>query len=293
MHTIICKIFCALLVVYRLTLLADANDVRLVRGFFEGGESLNLHLHSHAVTLDNGAEIVVKNVQTLQLGYRLDIATMDAMVYLFNSRDVQLCEAHTQVNEKLRGYIKRDQSQYLNSKVSHVLFDESLPIDSKLQHPTVLEIINSKSFLKCYRTVIPFFWIDEWILVIIDTMTYTVHFVHPLYSTGIRDPSTADERCTVNVFLKGIIEAILQTSTGEGYISGKWTFYLSLEENGRATVINSIRTVVYDTEDSGLYVLFAMECDYFDSSMFAPDCIHWSNFRTRMAYCLLNKQLLF
>ena len=145
MHTIICKIFCALLVVYRLTLLADAKNVRLVSGFFEGGESLNLHLHSHAVTIDNGVEIVVKNVQSLQVGYRLlDIATMDAIVYLFNSRDVQLCEVHTQVNEKLRGYMKRDQSQYLHSKVSHVLFDESLPIDSKLQHPTVLEIINSK-----------------------------------------------------------------------------------------------------------------------------------------------------
>ena len=282
-----------LLVDLRLSIVPDANDVRLVKGFFEGGESLNLHLHSHAVTLGNGLEIVVKNVQSFQQGYRFDVAAMDAMVYLFNARDLQLFEAHTQVNEKLRGYTKREQSQYVSSDVSRVLFDQTLSLESILHHPTVLEIINSKSFIKFYRTVIPFFWIDEWILIIIDTITYSVHFLHPLYSNDITNPSTSDERYTLNVFLKGHIEAILQTSTGEEYTSGKWKFHLSLEEPGRVTVIDGTQTFVYNNEDSGLYVLFAMECDYFDSPIFAPDQTHWSNFRTRMAYCLLNRQLFF
>ena len=254
---------------------------------------MNLHLHSHAVTLGNGVEIVVKNVQSFQQGYRLDVTAMDAMIYLFNARDSQLLEAHTQVNEKLRGYTRREQSQYISSDVSRVLFDQTSSVESMLHHPTVLEIINSKSFITYYRTVIPFFWVDEWILIIIDTITYSVHFVHPLYSNDITNPSTSDERCALNVFLKGHIEAILQTSTGVEYTSGKWKFYLSLEENGRVTVIDGTQTVVYNNEDSGLYILFAMECDYFDSPIFAPDHTHWSNFRTRMAYCLLNRQLLF
>ena len=226
---------------------------------------MNLHLHSHAVTLGNGIEIVVKNVQSFQQGYRLDVTAMDAIT----------------------------QSQYISSDVSRVLFDQTSSVESMLHHPTVLEIINSKSFITYYRTVIPFFWVDEWILIIIDTMTYSVHFVHPLYSNDITNPSTSDERCALNVFLKGHIEAILQTSTGVEYTSGKWKFHLSLEENGRVTVIDGTQTVVYNNEDSGLYILFAMECDYFDSPIFAPDHTHWSNFRTRMAYCLLNRQLLF
>ncbi len=150
-----------------------------------------------------------------------------------------------------------------------MLFDQTLSLESILHYPTVLEIINSKSFIKFYRTVIPFFWIDEWILI------------------------TSDERYTLNVFLKGHIEAILQTSTGDEYTSGKWKFHLSLEEPGRVTVIDGTQTFVYNNEDSGLYVLFAMECDYFDSPIFAPDQTHWSNFRTRMAYCLLNRQFFF
>jgi hypothetical protein len=40
---------------------------------------------------------------------------------------------------------------------------------------------------------------------------------------------------------------------------------MSMEVNGRVTVINDVRTVVYNANDSGLYILFAMECDLFDS----------------------------
>jgi hypothetical protein len=88
-----------------LTPLADANDIRMVKGFFDGGEPINLHLHSPAVTLGNGQEVVVKSVQSLHSGYCLDQTAMDAMVYLFAARDLQLCDAHKQVNEKLRGYV--------------------------------------------------------------------------------------------------------------------------------------------------------------------------------------------
>jgi hypothetical protein len=61
-----------------MTPLPDANDIRLVKGFFDGGEPLNLHLHSPAVSLGNGAEIILKSVQSLHSGYCLDPAAMDA-----------------------------------------------------------------------------------------------------------------------------------------------------------------------------------------------------------------------
>ena len=279
----------------RLTPLPDANDIRLVKGFFDGGEPLNLHLHSIAVTLGNGQEIVLKSVQSLHSMYQVDKLAMDAMVYLFAARDLQLCEAHTQVNEKLRGYIKRERSQFLNSEISVVLFDGAISIESMLQHPIILEQVNSKSFLVSYRTVIPYFWSakSEWVLAIIDTATSSVQFVHAFYHSAISTLVTSDERSALNVFLKDRIESMLKNSTVGEYVSTKWTFHMSIEVNGRVTVINDVRTVVYNANDSGLYILFAMECDFFDSPIFAPDRTHWSNFRTRMAYCLLSKQLLF
>jgi hypothetical protein len=278
----------------RLTPLPDAKDIQLVKGFFEGGEALNMHLHSVAVTLGNGRQIVLRSVQSLHSGYQLDQSAMDAMVDLFTARDLQLCEAHTQVNEKLRGYIKRVRSQFLNSEVSKVLFDGTISLESMLQHHLVVELVNSKSFLTCYRTVIPYFWIakSEWVLAIIDTATSSVHFVHPFYDISISTLISSDERSTLNVFLKDKIESILQNSTVEEYVPDKWTFHMNIEENGRVTVVNGIRTAVYNANDSGLYVLYAMECDFFDTPIFAPDITHWSNFRTRMAYCLLSKQLL-
>ena len=278
-----------------MTPLADANDIRMVKGFFDGGEPINLHLHSPAVTLGNGQEVVVKSVQSLHSGYCLDQTAMDAMVYLFAARDLQLCDAHKQVNEKLKGYVQRDRSQFFCSEISIVLFDGTTSMESILQHPKILEIITSKSISTCYRTIIPYFWSTkgEWVLVIIDTVTSSVQFIHPFYASEITAPISSDERSALNIFLKDKIEQVLQKIIGDEYVPGIWTFYMNIEENGRVSVINDTRTVVYNATDSGLYVLFAMECDYFDSPIYAPDPTHWTNFRTRMAYCLLNKQLLF
>ena len=279
-----------------MTPLVDANDVRMVKGFFDGGEPLNLHLHSPAVTLGNGTEIVLKSVQSFHSGYCLDQPAMDAMVYLFEARDLQLCDAHKQVNEKLRGYVRRERSQFLCSEVSNILFDTTASTESILQHPKILEIITSKSVSTCYRTIIPYFWSTkgEWVLTIIDTVTSSVQFIHPFYASEITVLISTNERSALNIFLKDKIEPVLQQTIGEEYVPGKWTYYMNIEETGRVvSVINDTRTVVYNAYDSGLYVLFVMECDYFDSPIYAPDPTHWTNFRTRMAYCLLNKQLLF
>ena len=244
----------------------------MVKGFFDGGEPLNLHLHSPAVTLGNGLEIVVKSVQSLQSGYCLDQTAMDSLVYLFTARDLQLCDAHKQVNEKLRGYVQRERSQ-LGSDISNILFDGSVSMESILQHPRILEIITSKSFSTCYyRTIIPYFWIakSEWVLIIIDTVTSSVQFLHPFYASDISAPISPDNCSALNIFLKDNIVPVLQNTMGEEYVPGKWTFHMNTEENGRVLVINGTRTTVYNPLDSGLYVLFAMECDYFDSPVYVP-----------------------
>ncbi len=103
---------------------------------------------------------------------------------------------------------------------------------------------------------------SEWVLAIIDTATSSVQFVHAFYHRAISFLVTSDERSALNVFFKDRIESMLQNSTVGEYVSTKWTFYMSIEVNGRVTVINDVRTVVYNANDSGLYILFAMECEF-------------------------------
>ena len=44
--------------------------------------------------------------------------------------------------------------------------------------------------------------------------------------------------------------------------------------------------------DSGIYLTYAIECDYFDAPIFA-DTQGWSLIRQKMAYCVLNQEILF
>jgi hypothetical protein len=145
---------------------------------------------------------------------------MDAMTYLFTTRDLQLCGTHKQVNGKLRGYIPRVQSQFLGSEISNVLFDATISLDSMLQHPIILDIINNKTFLTCYRTVIPYFWsaMSEWVFAIVDTATSSVNFVHPFYASDFNVP------ISFNLLLKDKINTVLHNTIGQEYVSGKWTF---------------------------------------------------------------------
>ena len=86
--------------------------------------------------------------------------------------------------------------------------------------------------------MIPYFWSakSEWVLAIIDTATSSVHFVHPFYDSAISTLITSDERSALNFFMKDKIESILQNSTIEDYVPGKWTFHMNIKENGRVSL---------------------------------------------------------
>ena len=43
--------------------------------------------------------------------------------------------------------------------------------------------------------------------------------------------------------------------------------------------------------DSGIYITYAIECDYFDAPIFAEPQ-DWVHFRNRLAYCILKKEFL-
>lgn len=43
---------------------------------------------------------------------------------------------------------------------------------------------------------------------------------------------------------------------------------------------------------SGIYIIYFVECDYFDAPIFAPLDMDWINIRRTLAYCIINEQLL-
>jgi len=277
----------------------DAREVQTVQGMFAGGEPLNLHLHSHAVTIgddESGISVNVRSVQSLCSGYICEDIAMEAIILLFNSRDKAICGAYKEVNENKVGYIPRVSSVYISIKLSKILFESNnVSLDSLLQHPLVIELVSSKTLLLQYRTVIPFFWslFQEWVLIILESTTKRIQVIFPRYHSSIGCPTTADDRVTLNTVIREVLLKIIQHSDSESFVDSSWAFVYSDPEdvNDKLLLVGDAQTVVYDRKDSGVFVLYAMETDYFNAPFYAPERRDWDNFRIRIAYCLLSKQL--
>ena len=277
----------------------DANEIQTVQGMFAGGEALNLHLHSNAVTIgdeENTIDINVRSIQSLCSGYSVEHPAMEALIQLFNSRDLSICDAYKEVNEKKIGYMPRVRSLYLSAKISTVLFNSNdVPLDELLQNPIVAGIISSRSLVSHYRTVIPFLWSlhQQWIVVILDSITKRILILYPRYDQSIRCRSTSDSRVALNSVIKEVLSKIIQLSDTANYVETDWIFQYSDPEdiNDKIQLVGESLTTVFHANDSGIFVLYAMETDYFNAPFYAPEKIDWDNFRIRLAYCLLSKQL--
>lgn len=138
---------------------------------------------------------------------------MDAVLQLFINRDHQLCEAYAQVNEKKPGYVPRSESFFIKSNLSTILMCEQ-SIESMLADPSVLLCIQKQFFMKAYRCIIPLLWEikNEWLLIIIDPSTNSVHTIYPKYTTEVVQSSSGDERVANSIVLRDKLSAILSTS---------------------------------------------------------------------------------
>ena len=277
----------------------DAKEIQTVQGMFAGGEPLNLHLHSNAVTIgdeENTVDINVRSVQSLCSGYSVENPAMEAIIQLFNSRDKSICEAYKEVNEKKIGYIPRMRSLYISINISTILFNSNdASLDELVQIPVVAGLISNRSIVSNYRTVIPYFWSlhQQWIVIIIDSITKRILILYPRYDQSIRCPSTSDSRVALNSAIKEVISKLIQLSDNENYVETDWIYQYSDPEdsNDKVLLIGESHTTVFHANDSGIFVLYAMETDYFNAPFYAPEKLDWDNFRIRLAYCLLSKQL--
>jgi hypothetical protein len=254
-------------------------------------------------------------------------STMDALMFLNGERDKMLCEAFKIVNEKKAGYIVRRETQYINSAVSNILFSAVLPISASFQHPQLCALIQSRSLVTSYRVVIPFYWEknQEWLLVIVDNFSFEIHFVFAKYANVELCRSSFDEREAFKLFATERILEVLQVASTiaaslsaavlplepdeiateqqtdplptEDYTENR-TWKIVFQDPHKTIEVVCHRTPremegsVFLSNDSGLYVAYAVECDYFDAPIYTAGASDWTNIRKHLAYCILNSQSL-
>jgi hypothetical protein len=173
---------------------------------------------------------------------------------------------------------------------------------------------------------LPFLWKikNEWLVIIVDNARNEVSIVYAKYSNPSLSHSTQNERAALNFVIKERITRILTAMsavpvpviavvpTTEGTIEQriaslrhpplltidtcKFIHYYHDEElvpsDCHRTPPDRSLAVLLPT-DSGLYVVYAIECDYFDVPVYMGTTSDVSNFRQRLAFWILSKQLMY
>jgi hypothetical protein len=282
----------------------------------------NLNANSIVVTINNKYPIDVKCIQSLKSDQFLSEKAMDAFLELCAVRDLQLVTAFNEVNIDKAGYITRLGSTYLNSQFSSLLMQSDLSVEELLRHDLVQTLLQNHTIQKSYRTVIPILWKgdhhDEWFLIILDTSNHTVNFIFTRFSATIESPISDDSKAALTVNLREKLEVLLSRVTiqqqqqqqpadditiGEPNIEQQppipWTFVNYFNSATEDQPVDSQRRIplthnhgVPEKAASGIYIIYFVECDYFDAPIFAPLDMDWINIRRTLAYCIINEQLL-
>ena len=309
---------------YRLDSVTDADDLQLIRDLFAGGESRRMSLTSIAVRIEDNLSqhladtfqslqsgihnVSVSVFQTFQAGNLISKEGMDAVLQLFINRDQQMCEAYTQVNEKKPGYVQRSESFYIKSKLSDILMREQ-SVESMLADPSIAFCIQKQLFVKAYRCIIPILLEhkNEWILIIFDPSTRSVHTIYPKYTADVLQGSSGDERVSNSIFLRDKLNAILSAASSPALQATpdanivSWQFYCiynstgvndTLKDNVNHRTPTGMDCGVSQHNDSGIYILHVMECDYYDCPVFNTIADDWNIIRMKISHCILNKQLI-
>lgn len=249
--------------------------------------------------------VTVQMFQSFQAGEVVSNDAMDAILQLFINRDQQMCDAYLQVNEKKPGYVQRSESMYIKSCFSTKLMrDES--VEAMLEDPSIASCIEKHYLLKPYRCIMPLLWDNknEWILIVIDPTAHSVQIIYPKYSGNVLQASSGDERVANSIVLKDKLIAILSASdlaVPSNSNPEPWLFYYIYNSAGTNNILKNdtnhripdgMDCGLVSHVDSGLYVLYAIECDYYDCPIFATTQEDFYNFRMKLSHCVLNKQLI-
>jgi len=290
----------------------DFHELRLVDQMFDGGEELNLNANSEVVSI-NDISIKLRNIMSLKANNQMDGIIMDSLMALHRMRDKQICEAHALVNNRKPGYRARQVTFYFSSSLASTMFSEvDISIEDTLSKLEIQDLISVKRILvNSYRIIIPYFHTPfmEWILLILDISTRTVHFIYSKYGTNnILSASDYDARVALNLLLRTTLSAFIGQSESINDQQQQqqqqqpipptqqvlWQFKYSNPQEDTITAYSrspsGMPGSIESKLDSGIYISHAIECDYFDVPVFfSPD--HLNTIRRKIAYGILNKQL--
>ena len=181
-----------------------------------------------------------------------------------------------------------------------------------------------------YKIVIPFFWAvkAQWLLFTVESRNNQIHFVFPKFTDPQLSQSNADNRAnlTLDRLAAVIAEAdkiapdLEAPKNNEPAISAtatadvaptieprRWTV-VSQDPEARISaschrapahsilttiscILHLLPGCVVNPVDSGIYIAYAIKCDWFDAPIFAQDA-DWESLRINFAYWVLNSQLL-
>ena len=297
----------------------DAEQRQLINDLFDGGGVRNLNPNSIVLTVNNKLPIDVKCIQSFNEHQCLNEKAMDAFLELCMLRDLQLVTAFNEVNADKAGFIPRVGSTYLTSQFANLLMQADLNLEQFLSHDLVKDLVQRQAITKSYRTVIPLFWrgesYSEWLLIIVDTSFHTVNFIFTKFNTIIESPIGDDAKTALCSSLRDKIGAILlaapplpttmQPQPSDQHQPDQqslvqWTHinhFNSTDVDSNITepqkrIPLSQNHGVSERASSGVYIMYCIECDYFDAPIFAPLESDWLNIRRNLAYCILNEQLM-
>ena len=292
----------------------------------------NLNPNSIIVTVNNKYPIDVKCIQSFNINQQLSEKAMDAFLELCVLRDAQLVTAYNEVNHDKAGFVPRLGCMYLLSTFAILLMQPDVSVEQFLNYDLVQGLIRKQAYQISYRSVIPLFWKgdpNEWFLIIVDSSNHSVNFIFTKYSAVIDSQICDDAKAALCVDLKeklsGLLSAqptpptptptpptttIITTDADEGQqlidhhqqptIIIQWTFINHFSSTGtddlhtdphRRIPLSHYHCVSEKTA-LGIYIMYSIECDYFDTPIFAPLETDWLNIRRNLAYCIINEQLM-
>ena len=324
---------------YRLDPAIDAEDMQLIRDLFAGGESRRMGPNSIAVRIeDTRSQNTPDTFQSLQSGNHHNVSVRVSnhfklvaiyqrrvwmQSYSFSSIGIISCAKPMHKSMKKSQDMFHDPRVFIKSNLSTIFMCEQ-SIESMLADPSVLYCIQKQFFVKAYRCIIPLLWEikNEWLLIIIDPSTNSVHTIYPKYTTDVVQGSSGDERVANSIVLRDKLSAIVSASPSRSVNQPQgggtndqqqplqttpesnivpWQFYFTYNSSGtHDTFKDNINNRTPDGmdcgvcrhHDSGIYILHAMECDYYDCPIFNTITEDWNIIRIKLSHCVLNKQLI-
>ena len=258
----------------------DGDERELVHGILEGGFRFQLLPTSEVVVIDN-FPVTVKALQSFRSKSILETSALKALMLLMQKRDNDLCEAHSSVNAEKKSYQERSHCAYFSAETSTAICVSSNEAELT-KNKLISDIIQNDRMLGKYKSFFPYYWSEmaEWILIIIDRSKSSIRVCYSNFSPV--DTSRIESTQKQSKLIEKKFRIFLGKVFSQCESPPAWKFSIQPP--------SPIPCDITHQTESGLFVAYALECEYFDCPMYAT-AEDWSFIRNNFVYWILKKQM--